>query len=154
MLAEGDTHRVPKMSLFPTVKAGKKKILGGHTMKTNLAIVALLFMASFSASAQAPIRKDPLLDRLTCDSTKHRARRTYKASPHMKRSSLLNGTNRRTNTDACGSIRPVAVVSRPLLPKANGAMTKSRSCSGRKMRRIAASTQRSPTAEALTLGVG
>src|ERR1039457_4152769 len=65
MLVEGDTHRVPKMSLFPTVKAGKKKILGGHTMKTNLAIVALLFMASFSASAQAPIRKDPLLDRLT-----------------------------------------------------------------------------------------
>jgi hypothetical protein len=34
-------------------------------MKTNLAILALLFMTSFSASAQVPIRKDPLLDRLT-----------------------------------------------------------------------------------------
>ena len=34
-------------------------------MKTNLAILALLFMTSFSSSAQAPIRKDPLLDRLT-----------------------------------------------------------------------------------------
>ncbi len=34
-------------------------------MKTNLAIVALLFMTSFSAPAQQPTRKDPLLDRLT-----------------------------------------------------------------------------------------
>jgi len=34
-------------------------------MKTNLAILALLFMTSFSASAQEPTRKDPLLDRLT-----------------------------------------------------------------------------------------
>ena len=33
-------------------------------MKTNLAILALLFMTSFSASAQRPTRKDPLLDRL------------------------------------------------------------------------------------------
>ena len=38
-------------------------------MKTNLAIFALIFMAllfmtSFSASAQQPTRKDPLLDRL------------------------------------------------------------------------------------------
>lgn len=33
-------------------------------MKTNLAILALLFMASFSASAQVPTHKDPLLDRL------------------------------------------------------------------------------------------
>ena len=33
-------------------------------MKTNLAILTLLFMTSFSASAQAPTRKDPLLDRL------------------------------------------------------------------------------------------
>src|ERR1700722_18594310 len=38
--------------------------LGGHTMKTNLAILALLFVTSFSASAQGPTRKDPLLDRL------------------------------------------------------------------------------------------
>jgi hypothetical protein len=34
-------------------------------MKTTLAILALLFMTSFSASAQEPTRKDPLLDRLT-----------------------------------------------------------------------------------------
>ena len=34
-------------------------------MKTNFAILALLFMTSFSASAQEPTRKDPLLDRLT-----------------------------------------------------------------------------------------
>jgi hypothetical protein len=34
-------------------------------MKTNLAILALLFITSFSASAQEPTRKDPLLDRLT-----------------------------------------------------------------------------------------
>jgi hypothetical protein len=34
-------------------------------MKTNLAILALLFMTSFSASAQEATRKDPLLDRLT-----------------------------------------------------------------------------------------
>jgi hypothetical protein len=34
-------------------------------MKTNLAILVLLFMTSFSASAQQPTRKDPLLDRLT-----------------------------------------------------------------------------------------
>ncbi len=34
-------------------------------MKTNLAILALLFVTSFSASAQEPTRKDPLLDRLT-----------------------------------------------------------------------------------------
>jgi hypothetical protein len=33
-------------------------------MKTNLAIMALLLMTSFSASAQEPARKDPLLDRL------------------------------------------------------------------------------------------
>ena len=33
-------------------------------MKTNLAILALLFVTSFSASAQGPTRKDPLLDRL------------------------------------------------------------------------------------------
>jgi hypothetical protein len=33
-------------------------------MKTNLAILALFFMTSFSASAQEPTRKDPLLDRL------------------------------------------------------------------------------------------
>jgi hypothetical protein len=33
-------------------------------MKTNLAILALLFMTSFSASAQEPARKEPLLDRL------------------------------------------------------------------------------------------
>jgi hypothetical protein len=33
-------------------------------MKTNLAILALLFMTSFSASAQEPTGKDPLLDRL------------------------------------------------------------------------------------------
>lgn len=33
-------------------------------MKTNLAILALLFMASFSASAQAPTHKDLLLDHL------------------------------------------------------------------------------------------
>lgn len=34
-------------------------------MKTSLAIVALLFTTSFSASAQEPTHKDPLLDRLT-----------------------------------------------------------------------------------------
>ena len=34
-------------------------------MKTTFAILALLFMTSFSASAQGPTRKDPLLDRLT-----------------------------------------------------------------------------------------
>ena len=34
-------------------------------MKTNLAILALLIMASFSSSAQQPRRNDPLLDRLT-----------------------------------------------------------------------------------------
>jgi len=34
-------------------------------MKTNIAILTLLFMTSFSASAQAPTRKDFLLDRLT-----------------------------------------------------------------------------------------
>jgi hypothetical protein len=34
-------------------------------MKTSLVILALLFMTSFSASAQEPTRKDPLLDRLT-----------------------------------------------------------------------------------------
>ena len=33
-------------------------------MKINLAILALLFMTSFSASAQEPARKEPLLDRL------------------------------------------------------------------------------------------
>lgn len=33
-------------------------------MKPNLAILALLFIASFSASAQQPTPKDPLLDRL------------------------------------------------------------------------------------------
>src|SRR6202790_5763841 len=38
---------------------------GGHTMKTNLAILVLPFMTSFSASAQQPTAKDPLLDRLT-----------------------------------------------------------------------------------------
>ena len=34
-------------------------------MKTNLAILALVLVTSFSASAQEPTRKDPLLDRLT-----------------------------------------------------------------------------------------
>lgn len=34
-------------------------------MKTNAAIVALLFILSFSASAQEPKPKDPLLDRLS-----------------------------------------------------------------------------------------
>src|ERR1700689_381517 len=34
-------------------------------MKTSLAILALLFLTSFSASAQQPTPKDPLLDRLT-----------------------------------------------------------------------------------------
>jgi hypothetical protein len=34
-------------------------------MKINLAILALFFMTSFSASAQEPTHKDPLLDRLT-----------------------------------------------------------------------------------------
>jgi hypothetical protein len=34
-------------------------------MKGNLAILALLLMASFSASAQGPAPKDPLLDRLS-----------------------------------------------------------------------------------------
>lgn len=34
-------------------------------MKTTFATLALLFMTSFSASAQEPTRKDPLLDRLT-----------------------------------------------------------------------------------------
>lgn len=34
-------------------------------MKASLAILALLFMTSFSASAQEPTHKDPLLDRLT-----------------------------------------------------------------------------------------
>jgi len=34
-------------------------------MKTNLAILALLILASFSVSAQQPTQKDPLLDRLT-----------------------------------------------------------------------------------------
>jgi hypothetical protein len=33
-------------------------------MKTSLAILALLIVASFSSSAQQPTRKDPLLDRL------------------------------------------------------------------------------------------
>jgi len=33
-------------------------------MKANLAFLALLLMTSFSASAQGPARKDPLLDRL------------------------------------------------------------------------------------------
>ena len=33
-------------------------------MKTNLAILVLLFVTSFSASAQGPTGKDPLLDRL------------------------------------------------------------------------------------------
>ncbi len=33
-------------------------------MKRNLAILALLFLSSFSASAQEPTRNDPLLDRL------------------------------------------------------------------------------------------
>jgi hypothetical protein len=39
-------------------------MLRGHTLKTNLAILALLFMASFSASAEEPAPKEPLLDRL------------------------------------------------------------------------------------------
>ena len=34
-------------------------------MKANLAILVLLLMTSFSASAQQPTRKDPVLDRLT-----------------------------------------------------------------------------------------
>lgn len=34
-------------------------------MKTNLAILALLFTAAFSAAAQEPAAKDPLLDRLS-----------------------------------------------------------------------------------------
>ncbi len=34
-------------------------------MKTNLAILAFLFMTPFSASAQAPTPRDPLLDRLS-----------------------------------------------------------------------------------------
>jgi len=34
-------------------------------MKTTFAILALILMTSFSASAQGPTRKDPLLDRLT-----------------------------------------------------------------------------------------
>jgi hypothetical protein len=34
-------------------------------MKTTIAILALLLVTSFSASAQQPIPKDPLLDRLT-----------------------------------------------------------------------------------------
>ena len=34
-------------------------------MKTNLAILALLLLASFSSSAQQSMRADPLLDRLT-----------------------------------------------------------------------------------------
>ncbi len=34
-------------------------------MKTSLAILALLIMASFSSPAQQPMRADPLLDRLT-----------------------------------------------------------------------------------------
>ena len=33
-------------------------------MKTSLAILALLFMTSFSACAQQPAHKEPLLDRL------------------------------------------------------------------------------------------
>jgi hypothetical protein len=34
-------------------------------MKTNIAILALLFVTSFSASAQEPIRRDSLLDRMS-----------------------------------------------------------------------------------------
>jgi hypothetical protein len=34
-------------------------------MKTNIAILALLFVTSFSASAQEPTRKDSLLDRMS-----------------------------------------------------------------------------------------
>jgi hypothetical protein len=34
------------------------------TMKTSLAVLALLLLTSFSASAQDPTRRDPLLDRL------------------------------------------------------------------------------------------
>ena len=99
-------------------------------------------MASFSSSAQQPRRNDRLLDRLTGTwilqgtiagrDTTHDVksewvlnheylrfhetlrRRTSKASPRMRRWSLLNGTNHRTNTGACGSIRPGAVVSRPI----------------------------------------
>jgi hypothetical protein len=92
--------------------------------------------------------------RNTCDSTKHRARRTSKVSPRMKRSSLSNGRNRQVNTGACGSTRPAVVVSRPLLPKANGAMMKSRSYSGTKIIRTAESAQHSPTAKAPTPGAG
>jgi len=154
-------------------------------MKTTFAILALLFMTSFSASAQEPIRKDPLLDRLTGSwifqgtiaghETTHdiesewvlsheylrlhetSREKNVQANPRMKRSSLLNGTNRRTNTDACGSTRPRAVVSPPPSPKANGAMTKSSSSSRTKIRiriRTAASAQPSYTVKAVTLGAG
>jgi hypothetical protein len=36
----------------------------GHTMKTSLATLSLLFLTSFSALAQGPAPKDPLLDHL------------------------------------------------------------------------------------------
>jgi hypothetical protein len=39
--------------------------IGGHTLKTNVAILALFVLAVFSTAAQQPTPKDPLLDRLT-----------------------------------------------------------------------------------------
>ncbi|MGA2754370.1 MAG: hypothetical protein ABSE53_11440 [Terracidiphilus sp.] len=38
--------------------------IGGHPLKAKLAALTLLVLASFSASAQQPTGKDPLLDRL------------------------------------------------------------------------------------------
>jgi len=46
-------------------KCSHNTIFGGHKLRTSLAILALLIMASFSGSAQQPTGKDPLLDRLT-----------------------------------------------------------------------------------------
>src|SRR6266568_5078473 len=49
---------------MPIRRHSKVFPLRGHAMKIHLTILALLFMTSFSVSAQEPARKDPLLDHL------------------------------------------------------------------------------------------
>jgi hypothetical protein len=52
------------LSLFSAIRHNVRVPIGGYTLKTKLAVLALLLLAAFSSSAQQPTSKDPLLDRL------------------------------------------------------------------------------------------
>ena len=116
-------------------------------MKTSLAILAILalfFMISFSASGQEATQRDPLLDHLTGSwmlqgtigghETTHdiesewvlnheylrfhekSREKNAQGQPAYEAIVFIEWTNRRMNTDACGSTRPAAAVSQLLLP--------------------------------------